>query len=145
MPHQTSRKQTPPGGKIFNLQALRGIAVLLVIAYHLTKIEGKYGHGEGILPSFLTIGMSGVDLFFVISGFVMVTVTRGWFQQKGKPVRFLYHRITRIYPVYWFYSLIVLAIYLVMPELVNSSQAGNIDLFSSKKYFKLSHAFISIE
>ncbi|HBE92444.1 MAG TPA: acyltransferase [Gammaproteobacteria bacterium] len=120
-----------PGGKIINIQALRGIAVLLVVAYHLSKIETKYGHGELLLPKLTAIGMSGVDLFFVISGFVMVTVTRGWFQKQGSVGRFLYHRISRIYPTYWFYSLIVLAIFLYRPDIVNSSQGSNVNIISS--------------
>ncbi|MFI3222011.1 MAG: acyltransferase [Methylococcaceae bacterium] len=117
--------------KIVNIQALRGIAVLLVILYHLIKIEGKYGHGNTVLPVFLSIGMSGVDLFFVISGFVMVTITRGWFQNTGAIRRFLYHRLTRIYPAYWFYSLLVLVVFLIKPEMVNSSQGGQMNIFAS--------------
>jgi len=117
--------------KIVNIQALRGIAVLLVILYHLIKIEGKYGHGNTVLPSLLSIGMSGVDLFFVISGFVMVTITRGWFQNTSAIRRFLYHRVTRIYPAYWFYSLLVLVVFLIKPEMVNSSQGGQVNIFAS--------------
>ena len=65
--------------KIQNIQALRGIAVLLVVVFHLTFIETKYGGPATLLPDFFTYGMSGVDMFFVISGFVMVAVTRGKF------------------------------------------------------------------
>jgi peptidoglycan/LPS O-acetylase OafA/YrhL len=64
----------------------------------------------------LNIGISGVDLFFVISGFVMVGITRGWFHQIGTVRKFIYHRVTRIYPVYWFYSLVMLAIFLVQQK-----------------------------
>ena len=131
MPFRTLQAKKSTRKKIINIQALRGIAVLLVVAYHLTKIEAKYGHGERLLPTLTTIGMSGVDLFFVISGFVMVTVTRDWYQKDGAFARFLYHRITRIYPTYWFYSLIILAIYLIKPEIVNSSQTGNVNIISS--------------
>lgn len=121
----------PQVNKILNIQALRGIAVLMVILYHLIIIEGKYGHGNTVLPSFLSIGMSGVDLFFVISGFVMVTITRGWFQSTGAIRRFLYHRVTRIYPTYWFYSLLVLVVFLIKPEMVNSVQTGQVNIFAS--------------
>ena len=117
-----------PNNKIVNIQALRGIAVLLVVLFHLTKIEGKYGHGNTVLPGLLAIGMSGVDLFFVISGFVMVTITRGWFQKTGAVRSFLYHRATRIYPAYWFYSLLVLVVFLVKPEMVNSSAGGQVNI-----------------
>jgi peptidoglycan/LPS O-acetylase OafA/YrhL len=75
--------------------------------------------------------MSGVDLFFVISGFVMVTITRGWFQNTGAIRRFLYHRVTRIYPAYWFYSLLVLVVFLIKPEMFNSSRGGQVNIFAS--------------
>jgi exopolysaccharide production protein ExoZ len=103
-------------GKILNIQALRGVAVLLVIALHLAANEAKYGHGYRILPEWLAIGASGVDVFFVISGFVMATITRGEFRKPGAIPGFLYHRVTRIYPAYWFYSLIMLGIFLVQRE-----------------------------
>lgn len=105
-----------PSDKIFNIQAARGVAVLLVIALHLLANEAKYGHGFTILPSWLAIGASGVDIFFVISGFVMATITRGEFQRPGASLKFLYHRATRIYPAYWFYSLIMLGIFLAQQK-----------------------------
>jgi exopolysaccharide production protein ExoZ len=105
--------------------------VLLVILSHLLKIEGKYGHGDTVLPSLFFIGISGVDLFFVISGFVMVSITRGRFQNTGAINRFLYHRVTRIYPAYWFYSLLVLVVFLIKPEVVNSSQGSQVNIFAS--------------
>jgi len=75
--------------------------------------------------------MFGVDLFFVISGFVMVTVTRGKFQQSRQAVTFLYHRISRIYPLYWFYSLLVLVVFLLQPSFFNSSQFGQVNILAS--------------
>ena len=123
--------QKSGSGKIQNIQALRGIAVLLVVCFHLTTIERKYGGTTTILPDFFQFGMFGVDLFFVISGFVMVTITRGKFQQPRKALVFLYHRISRIYPLYWFYSLLVLAVFLYQPSLVNSFQNSQVDLTAS--------------
>ena len=67
--------------KLKNIQALQGIAVLCVLAFHLVPIEEKYNVGAPILPSLFNYGMFGVDLFFVLSGFVMVAITRGAFKQ----------------------------------------------------------------
>lgn len=119
----------PGSAKIINIQALRGVAVLLVIALHLQENEKKYAHGFAILPNFFNIGTSGVDLFFVISGFVMVAITRGWFQKTGAIQKFLYHRATRIYPLYWFYSLLMLAIYLMQRKAGNDTRI--VDLAAS--------------
>ena len=115
-----------PGNKIVNIQALRGLAVLLVIAVHLAGYEEKFGHGYTILPKWFAIGGSGVDIFFVISGFVMVTITRGRFQQTGSIRRFIYHRLMRIYPAYWFYSLIMLAFFLMQQRQGDNSRMVDI-------------------
>jgi len=117
------------GTRILNIQALRGMAVILVIAFHLQRNEERFAHGYTVLPDFFTIGSSGVDLFFVISGFVMVVITRGWFQKSGAIRKFLYHRVTRIYPMYWFYSLLMLAVYLI--QLKTSSNVRIVDITSS--------------
>ena len=117
--------------KIQNIQALRGIAVLAVVFFHLMTIEQKYGGTQTILPDFFNFGMFGVDLFFVISGFIMIAVTRGKFQNLKQATRFLYHRASRIYPTYWFYSLLVLGVFLFKPTLVNSSQGNEVNILAS--------------
>jgi len=113
------------------IQALRGIAILAVVVFHLTSIESKYSGGDLFLPDFLLLGQSGVDLFFVISGFVMVTVTRGRFARNREITRFLWSRLSRIYPTYWFYFFLTAAVFLVRPNWVNSSQGHQAELFSS--------------
>lgn len=75
--------------------------------------------------------MFGVDLFFVVSGFVMVAVTKDKFLNARHAVQFLYRRASRIYPIYWIYSLIVLIVYLFKPTLVNSSQGNEVNLIAS--------------
>lgn len=105
-----------------SIQALRGIAVLAVVVFHALSIERKYSGGDLLLPDFLRLGQSGVDLFFVISGFVMVTVTQGRFARRGETMRFLWGRLSRIYPTYWFYCFLTLAVFVLRPDWVNSSQ-----------------------
>lgn len=117
--------------KINNIQALRGIAVISVLLFHLLIVEQKYGGAQTLLPSILEFGTFGVDLFFVISGFVMVTVTRGKFQSLKQAGLFLYHRASRIYPLYWVYTLMALAVFLIRPEWINSSQGSQADILAS--------------
>jgi peptidoglycan/LPS O-acetylase OafA/YrhL len=116
---------------IKNIQALRGVAVILVLLAHLSVIERKYYAGTPLLPEFMSIGISGVDLFFVISGFVMVSVTRGWHSQPALVPRFLFNRVSRIFPLYWIYSLLVLVVFLLRPSMVNSSQGNQVQLLES--------------
>ena len=117
--------------KFENIQALRGVAVLLVVLCHLQIIEQKYSHSQIVLPDWLSYGIAGVDLFFVISGFVIATVTRGQFQSLPAAGHFIFQRVTRIYPPYWFYSTIVLIIWWYKPELVNSAQGNQVNVLAS--------------
>jgi peptidoglycan/LPS O-acetylase OafA/YrhL len=59
--------------RIVTLQVLRGIAANMVVISHVMGAEHRHLHG--ILPSELTVGFAGVDIFFVLSGFVMVLVS----------------------------------------------------------------------
>src|SRR5687767_4316208 len=123
--------------KLNSIQVLRGIAAMTVVASHLVPLERKY-FGEQLLPHFFDLGVSGVDLFFVISGFVMVTVTRG---RRGgwRTLEFLYSRATRIYPTYWFYFFITLCVFLAMPHWVNASENHQADLWRSFFLFPGQH------
>jgi len=111
--------------RLYSLQGLRGAAVLGVVLFHMAAVEHKYSGGDSLLPGWVDFFQLGVDLFFVISGFVMVIVTRGRFQDRVQAQRFLFNRVSRIYPNYWLYFFITLAVYLVQPMLVNSSHGGS--------------------
>lgn len=117
--------------KIQNIQALRGIAVLSVVLFHLITIEKKFGGTTSIMPVFFEFGRFGVDLFFIISGFVMVSVTRGKFQNIKQSLHFLSHRILRIYPIYWVYTFFALIVFLINPSWVNSAQGNQVDILAS--------------
>lgn len=112
--------------RLLTLQVTRGVAANLVVLSHLSIIETKYTGGQ-ILPTFALYGTAGVDIFFVLSGFIMVTIA-------GKGIgatQFLWRRVARIYPPYWLVSLVVLATTLVEPAWVNSSLQGPISLWRS--------------
>ena len=61
----------------------------------------------------------------------MIAVTRSTVQSKKEIQRFLYHRVARIYPLYWFYSSIILCIYFIQPGMVNSSQGNQVNILAS--------------
>ena len=111
--------------RLNNVQALRGLAAFMVMFSHLFIIEQKYSQ-DHILPSLFNFGMAGVDIFFVISGFIMVYVTHKWSGGSWRKIpEFLFARITRIYPLYWIVSAALLLVYIVRPEWVFASSAGN--------------------
>jgi exopolysaccharide production protein ExoZ len=82
-----------------SLQILRAAAALMVVFAHIYPQLQPYGI-QGAVPNFI-FGASGVDLFFVISGFVMVYASERLFGARGAPWRFFARRIVRIAPIYW--------------------------------------------
>lgn len=105
--------------RLSHIQSLRGVAALLVMLAHLSAIEARSVPAP-LLPDSFAFGMLGVDLFFVISGFIMVFVTRDW-ARPGRVGEFLFARTGRIYPLYWIVTAALFAVWLVRPDLVFSS------------------------
>lgn len=106
------------------VQALRGLAACLVLLSHLGQIEAR-AVSTPLLPSSSNWGNMGVDLFFVISGFIMIYITRDWTRGGlSRLPEFLFARVTRIYPLYWIVSAALLIVWWVRPDLVFSS-SGN--------------------
>jgi peptidoglycan/LPS O-acetylase OafA/YrhL len=93
-----------PQSRLLQLDVLRGIAAVLVLLFHYTtRFDQLYGHSPPILSFYL--GQRGVDLFFVISGFVVfMTIER---TQRG--LDFIVSRFSRLYPAYWTAVLITFA------------------------------------
>tara|TARA_R110001583_G_scaffold40193_1_gene128598 strand:- start:4114 stop:5079 length:966 start_codon:yes stop_codon:yes gene_type:complete len=109
---------------IKSIQYLRGFAALLVVYYHSTIKASQNGFSDAEVMYF---GQSGVDLFFIISGFIICFVgDKKVFTVKS----FIKARIVRIIPLYWFFTLIALFAYLIVPSLVNSS-GGETKIFDS--------------
>lgn len=117
--------------RLEHIQALRGLAALMVMLSHLYSIDQKYSAAP-VLPESLLLGFAGVDMFFVISGFIIVYITNAWTGPSIKWVpEFLFARITRIYPLYWLVSAILLVIYVIRPDMVFSSSHGEPNLIKS--------------
>ena len=122
---------SPRSKSLISIQVARGLAALAVVAYHASLTQPKYFSGVDVLPAVFSHGATGVDLFFVISGFVMVLTTskrHGKVRESGK---FLWNRFFRIYPTYWVYFIALVPVLLFLPGFVNSSQGGKVDLFTS--------------
>lgn len=97
--------------RLENIQALRGLAALIVLVAHVKGAESDYG-GTGMLaPHWLYMGVVGVDLFFLISGYVMAHVALSGARGKGAAGQFLFNRAARIYPVYWTVTLLLMVLY----------------------------------
>ena len=89
----------PPPPHLSNVQILRGVAAVMVLVYHIGNEFTDRGF-EVAFPD-VSAGSAGVDLFFVVSGFIVVYSTGGAFGRPGAPGLFLARRLARIVPLYW--------------------------------------------
>ncbi|MGH6877177.1 MAG: acyltransferase family protein [Rhizomicrobium sp.] len=120
-------KTRPTGSEglmLYNIQALRAAAAFLVVLVHLDRLAELAGFGKNAT----VFGNSGVDLFFVISGLIMVVTTTERPQTAGQ---FLRHRIARIAPLYWAVTLAVFVLVLAEPALLQSTSANPVELVKS--------------
>src|SRR5579859_5791081 len=93
-----------------SIRYLRAIAALMVAYFHLVEQVPQY---EGYFRNHLLGGLNlaaGVDVFFVISGFIML-VSNG----NSTPATFAMRRIVRVVPLYWFLTTVVALIAIGLP------------------------------
>lgn len=111
------------------MQGLRALAALMVVVHHAQNeaaiLAGRTGtdfvRRDG-LP-----WPAGVDIFFVISGFIIVHAAGPLYGQSGARSRFVAHRIARLVPLYWLVTGLYLALGLAVPALL-SGEGGAPDL-----------------
>jgi peptidoglycan/LPS O-acetylase OafA/YrhL len=108
---------------IEDIQILRALAALAIVVHHgmFDTIAFTAAAGAVFTPPRLLPWPAGVDLFFVISGFVMVYSSQRLFAKAGAPRLFLWRRLARIAPLYWATTALVLAVAHVAQGLVNST------------------------
>ena len=116
MPTAASERRVLIGagsGSIQSIQILRAVAALGVVCLHIcNEAQNRLGvHNP--LPG-ATIGAAGVDLFFVISGFIMVYASASMFGQPGAPLAFFKRRLIRIVPLYWAVTVATIGLFVVL-------------------------------
>lgn len=103
---------------IYTLQYLRALAAIMVVCSHLHFKSALVG--ADVFAGF-RIGAAGVDIFFVISGFVMAMIYMRTPDEPGSAGDFWLRRLARIIPMYWLVSSAALMLYLVNPSWVNAN------------------------
>ncbi len=102
------------------LQLLRGLAAILIMVMHARYETAQItGVSSGIEEaSYLLVG---VDIFFVLSGFIMVYTTWGKSGFEASK-NFMIRRILRIIPIYWFYTFLLLGVALIAPQVLGKAE-----------------------
>src|SRR3990167_2060457 len=109
---------SPKSQKVEALQVMRALAALLVVVHH--SISGKAWMDTNPLSAF-DFGAIGVQVFFVISGYIICRV--GGREDFWK---FSYSRITRVIPIYWFFTAVFLVSKLAVSGMKEMPGAGGI-------------------
>lgn len=108
-------RHRPPAWEFRGIQVLRAVAAFAVVLGHsMNYLVRDQGAVPGLLTDFQ--GAVGVDLFFVISGFVM-TISSGRLLARPHPTRvFLWRRVLRVVPLYWLLTVMKLVVLAAVPR-----------------------------
>jgi peptidoglycan/LPS O-acetylase OafA/YrhL len=99
--------------RVPELDGLRGIAIILILLFHFGPVKGPLG----FLAPFFQTGWIGVDLFFVLSGYLITGILIDARGRAGAYKNFIIRRTLRIFPLY--YAVLLLDGYL--------SETGKVD------------------
>jgi peptidoglycan/LPS O-acetylase OafA/YrhL len=123
------------GERIVALDALRGAAILAVFFHHAAPPAGGFVHRQFTLGT-LHLGWAGVDLFFVLSGFLITGIL---LDTRGRPdyfQRFYTRRLRRIFPLYY----LTLAVLMLVLPLVGGQVAREANTVASSQAWYWAYA-----
>jgi peptidoglycan/LPS O-acetylase OafA/YrhL len=131
MAPKVGRQTTEQFGSV---QVLRAVAALMVVLWHsqlaLKYLKNNYwpyvdpSLRQGLYPFYVNHLYIGVDIFFCISGFIMcMLVTKGG---EDTFMNYISRRITRIFPMYWIFSFLVIIAYIINSNFNLGNFTGNI-------------------
>ncbi|HMN28148.1 MAG TPA: acyltransferase [Caldilineaceae bacterium] len=119
-PHREQIREAP---KIYSLQTFRAGAAILVLLFHATLIaEERFGYE--FLNKLFAFGYTGVDFFFVLSGFIILYTYMDKVGRESNVWPYLYKRLFRIYPLYWIITSIKVAVIFLLPSVAKEHEKG---------------------
>ena len=98
------------------LDSLRGVAIILVMAFHIFKRAGDFTHNQILnsITNLTSVGWIGVDIFFALSGFLITSILLRTKNEENYYKNFYVRRVLRIFPLYYVTLTIIL---ILMPVL----------------------------
>ena len=123
---------------VVSIQYLRGLAAMMVVYHHSVRKVLEM-NPDSVIP-YSGFGNAGVDIFFVISGFIMWVTT---ISKTQTPAYFWYRRIIRIVPLYWFFILVIIIPKLLVPDIFQSVQLEPSHILKSLLFIPHYHPAVS--
>lgn len=109
-------------GRLEMVQIMRALAALAVLVQHSFHEAQRFNPSPHLVPIEQLPWHIGVDLFFVISGFIMMHTAAATFGQPGAPRAFILRRLIRIVPPYWFFTTLMIIASLILADRLNTSR-----------------------
>ena len=113
---------------IDNIQHLRAFAAINVVLFHVIGTAATYLKNVSAIAFLGGWGANGVDIFFVISGFIMLHTQM---KSEKTAVNFIKSRIIRIVPLYWLATLFIVFLFLMAPSIFRKIDITPLYAFSS--------------
>lgn len=121
----TGRNVVVSNGSIWGLQVLRFVAASMVLVSHLNhEVLQRPALARGFVPFAPVWWAGGVDIFFVISGFIMYHIAADQFGRPGAAWRFARRRLLRLVPPYWLFTLLALVAMSALPGQMAHNRAS---------------------
>lgn len=124
------------------VQVLRGVASLLVVLFH-TSVNSREILGKDFCFDFFFFGGSGVDIFFVLSGFIITYTSFGGITHPDRLLPFIRRRFIRIFPSYWIIIGFFLVVQLLLPSFYKSHFDFSILNFCSTWFLLPGHTMVN--
>ena len=123
-PELSSTPRRAFGGHMPALDGVRGLAILAVLLYHFVAQTTATNRFEGAVNWILGFGFLGVDLFFILSGFLITGILYDSRTDRRYFGNFYMRRVLRIFPLYYGVLVVVFFVVPLIPALRSSEIAG---------------------
>lgn len=124
------------------IQVLRGVASLIVVLFH-ASVNSQEILNKEFCSGFFLFGYSGVDIFFVLSGFIITYTSVRWLGYKNQLMPFLKRRFIRIFPSYWIIISVFLILQFLLPSFYKTHYDYNLSNFFSTWFLIPGHTMVN--